>query len=62
MIKTIEELTSEAEYLHLVITLTTEDAEYHNQEALKSRALAATYRQQLDGVERELISARGESS
>ena len=62
MLKSIDELQEEAEYLQIAINATTEDVNYHKGEALKSAALIVGYRQELDAVERALIAATGEAS
>ena len=62
MIKTIEQLTEEAEWERSMVEFYTQDADDHHAEALKSEAQRVIHRLKLDALERALIVARGEST
>ena len=62
MIKTIEELTQDAEYAGLMLAHYTADEDAHRLEALRSGAEKLKWRRELDDIERQLIAASGEAS
>lgn len=62
MMKTIDELMEEAEFLQILVDQTRASAAELRQEALREDAKAITYQQELNDIELQLITANGEPS